>query len=160
MELVRICPACGQENPASELMCRECLCLIGNVTPTPRGAGEEASPARESARDSGDAMADAAGTVKMSRFLTLLDSSGEEVIVCESGAVLGRNGVGAEYLQNMPTVSRRHCQIDMGREGWQVRDCGSTNGTWVNGARIEGPTPLGAGDTLSLSQACSLKVKL
>lgn len=160
MELVRICPACGHDNPASELMCRECLCFIGNITPTPKGGVEEASTPRESARDSGDAREDAAGTVKMSRFLALLDGSGEEVIVCESGAVLGRNGVGAEYLQNMLTVSRRHCQIDFGPEGWQVRDCGSTNGTWVNGARIEGPTPLGSGDTLSLSQGCSLKVKL
>ena len=36
-----------------------------------------------------------------------------------------------------PRVSRRHCCLALDRGGVLVRDLGSTNGTWINGLRIE-----------------------
>jgi hypothetical protein len=35
-------------------------------------------------------------------------------------------------------LSRRHCQLDYGLDGFVVRDLGSTNGTFVNGERLQG----------------------
>lgn len=163
MELFRVCPACGYENQASELMCAECMCFIGDVTPAPRQDSVEASPGEPCAEAGvcgGASQTSAAGTVKMSRLITLLDDSGEEAFTCEAGAVLGREAAGSAYLQDKPTVSRRHCQIDFGPEGWQVRDCGSMNGTWLNGVRINGPALVKDGDIILLSRGCALKVKL
>jgi serine/threonine-protein kinase len=34
-------------------------------------------------------------------------------------------------------VSRRHCELDIDPPHVRVRDLGSRNGTWLNGARIE-----------------------
>src|SRR5580704_5526387 len=35
------------------------------------------------------------------------------------------------------SVSRQHCVIEPGREGFQIRDLGSNNGTFVNGRRVD-----------------------
>jgi pSer/pThr/pTyr-binding forkhead associated (FHA) protein len=34
------------------------------------------------------------------------------------------------------SVSRRHAELRRTATGWEVRDLGSTNGTWVNGWRV------------------------
>jgi hypothetical protein len=36
-----------------------------------------------------------------------------------------------------PTVSRHHCRVEPAGDTLRIRDLGSTNGTWVDGARIE-----------------------
>jgi len=36
-----------------------------------------------------------------------------------------------------PTISRRHAEVVCGEEGVEVRDLGSSNGTFVNGAKVE-----------------------
>ncbi|NJQ15389.1 FHA domain-containing protein [Streptomyces bohaiensis] len=46
------------------------------------------------------------------------------------------------------SVSRFHAQLKGVGETWTVRDIGSANGTWVNGARVMGAAPVGPGDTL------------
>jgi pSer/pThr/pTyr-binding forkhead associated (FHA) protein len=46
-------------------------------------------------------------------------------------------------------VSRRHAEIRPGRGAYVVVDLGSTNGTMVNGTRINGEQRLGDGDILS-----------
>jgi pSer/pThr/pTyr-binding forkhead associated (FHA) protein len=45
-------------------------------------------------------------------------------------------------------ISRRHCAITRGAEGWSVRDLKSRNGTYVNDSRIEQATQLKPGDEL------------
>jgi pSer/pThr/pTyr-binding forkhead associated (FHA) protein len=47
-------------------------------------------------------------------------------------------------------VSRRHCCLALDRDGVLVRDLGSTNGTWINGLRIEEGV-LRPGDELSIA---------
>lgn len=47
-------------------------------------------------------------------------------------------------------VSRRHCCLALESEGVLVRDLGSTNGTWINGRRVEVGELL-PGDELSIA---------
>jgi DNA-binding winged helix-turn-helix (wHTH) protein len=48
------------------------------------------------------------------------------------------------------TVSRQHARITVAHEAVTVEDLGSTNGTYVNGTRINAATRLAVGDELSL----------
>jgi adenylate cyclase len=50
-----------------------------------------------------------------------------------------------------PTISRRHAEVQANGETVQVRDLGSSNGTFVNGAKVETAT-LGNGDTVTFGK--------
>ncbi|MFT7518253.1 MAG: putative tellurite resistance protein B-like protein, partial [Kiritimatiellia bacterium] len=45
-------------------------------------------------------------------------------------------------------VSRRHCALELGPDGWLVRDLGSANGTLVNGERVTTRRLLGGEELL------------
>lgn len=48
-----------------------------------------------------------------------------------------------------PSVSRRHCLIERAADGYTLRDCGSSNSTFVNGARVTN-FPLQSGDEIQV----------
>jgi sigma-B regulation protein RsbU (phosphoserine phosphatase) len=50
-------------------------------------------------------------------------------------------------------LSRRHAEILFDAEAWLVRDCGSVNGTMLNGTRLIGSAPLKAGDRITLGDS-------
>ena len=50
------------------------------------------------------------------------------------------------------TVSGRHCQITETPDGHVIEDLGSSNGTFVNGKRVE-TTSLKSGDRITLGAA-------
>lgn len=50
-------------------------------------------------------------------------------------------------------LSRRHAEIVNERGTWFVRDCGSVNGTLLNGVKIADPVPLRAGDRIALGDS-------
>ena len=62
------------------------------------------------------------------------------------GMTIGRAGCDVEL--NDPDVSRRHAAIRRVDEGVGVEDLGSTNGTFLNGRRIEGIGELTTGDQI------------
>ncbi len=49
-------------------------------------------------------------------------------------------------------VSDEHAEILPDDGGWAVRDLGSTNGTFLNGAKVTQPTPLATGDQIRLGK--------
>lgn len=55
--------------------------------------------------------------------------------------------------QNDLDVSTRHAEFRSEGDRWTVRDLGSTNGTFVNGARIATVTPIAAGDVVTFGDA-------
>jgi hypothetical protein len=61
-----------------------------------------------------------------------------------------------EIVINDPEMSRRHAQIVQKGEGFTVEDLGSTNGTFVNGQRCMGSTPLHHGDRIEFGDTVSL----
>jgi DNA-binding NtrC family response regulator len=61
---------------------------------------------------------------------------GESVAVGEHPITLG-SGSGSDVLLSDPTVSRRHLSVEPGEDGVIARDLGSTNGSFVQGARFQ-----------------------
>jgi EAL domain-containing protein (putative c-di-GMP-specific phosphodiesterase class I) len=51
-----------------------------------------------------------------------------------------------------PTVSREHAELTVVEDGLLLRDLGSTNGTFVNGTRIQEPCTVNHGDLLQFGQ--------
>jgi hypothetical protein len=49
-------------------------------------------------------------------------------------------------------VSAEHALLTFRGRAWYVEDRGSTNGTWLNGQRVEDLVPLGYGDELQVGQ--------
>lgn len=47
-----------------------------------------------------------------------------------------------------PSVSTVHARLERREAVWSLTDCGSTNGTFVDGEAVSGETPLGPGATL------------
>jgi pSer/pThr/pTyr-binding forkhead associated (FHA) protein len=49
-------------------------------------------------------------------------------------------------------ASTEHAALTYRGRAWYVEDRGSTNGTWLNGQRVEEVTPLGYGDEIQIGQ--------
>lgn len=84
-------------------------------------------------------------------------------IVGVDDAVIGRReGPYSSLFQSYRYVSGRHAQLHFDKEkGWTVIDKNSTNGTFVNGAKLlpEEPSVLTDGSTLTIANI-SLKVQI
>jgi len=50
-------------------------------------------------------------------------------------------------------LSRRHAEITFASGAWMVRDCGSVNGTLLNGVKLTAPTMLRPGDRIGLGDS-------
>ncbi|MBV8780901.1 MAG: FHA domain-containing protein, partial [Phycisphaerae bacterium] len=50
------------------------------------------------------------------------------------------------------TVSRRHCELHPVGEGWILKDLGSSNGTYVNGTRVDNTYALKLGDQMRIGR--------
>jgi pSer/pThr/pTyr-binding forkhead associated (FHA) protein len=71
----------------------------------------------------------------------------------EAGPVpttVGRSDDNVVVLDGDDYASGRHARVESGLDGTWVIDLGSTNGTYVNGERIQGRTRLHEGDLLQV----------
>jgi pSer/pThr/pTyr-binding forkhead associated (FHA) protein len=69
-----------------------------------------------------------------------------------SGAIktIGR-AAGADFILDRALVSRLHCQLTAGDEHLVVEDLSSTNGTFVNGKRVQ-RAQIASGDRLRVGR--------
>lgn len=99
------------------------------------------------------AAADAVGKGGMDNLrlkVTAGNASGTEIEVRDE-LLIGRMAEGDGRLGEDIEISRRHAQIGRNDEGaYMVEDLGSTNGTIVNGHRIDSPELLYPGDTIEV----------
>ncbi len=79
--------------------------------------------------------------------LLLID--GKRVVISPAGATIGR-GRSSDIVLNDPNVSRQHAEIRPRGGSWVIADLGSTNGSQLNGRRLEGSEVLRTGDEIEL----------
>ncbi|HLX35246.1 MAG TPA: FHA domain-containing protein [Candidatus Limnocylindrales bacterium] len=91
----------------------------------------------------------------LGRLIVLASPSGEPAVGTAFGldaiATLGRD-VNNAIVVDDDFVSSAHATLTFRGRAWYVEDLQSTNGTFVNGSRIEGISPLAFGDELQLGQ--------
>ena len=87
----------------------------------------------------------------MEANLVLLKKGGSQktIPLPSSVTVIGRRH-GCDLLIGLPTISRRHCEISQNGDSLKIRDLDSTWGTFVNGQRVNGETPIKAGDAVRI----------
>jgi pSer/pThr/pTyr-binding forkhead associated (FHA) protein len=88
------------------------------------------------------------------------NAGGFEINVADR-LVIGRNSEGPGRLAGDPELSRHHAEISRDDSGvYRIEDLASTNGTIVNGSRIESPTPLATGDSIQVGTTSILVVQV
>ena len=85
-------------------------------------------------------------------FLVIVSSNqfGLLRVLGEEAVTLGRGKECQLHLED-PAVSTLHCRVSTDPDkGYVIEDCGSTNGTLLNGRKIEHPVELSYGDRISI----------
>ncbi len=98
-------------------------------------AGRVAEPLEERAR------------AQRETALLLLD--GKRLVVGPAGVTLGRSSR-CDVVLDDPNISREHAELRPRGGSWVLTDLGSTNGSSVNGRRIDAPTVVKPGDEIEL----------
>jgi FHA domain len=73
---------------------------------------------------------------------------GDDFELNSSQLTIGRGRQNDIALPNDDYISARHARFEPRQDGVWVQDLGSTNGTYVNGARLDRPRRLTAGDVV------------
>jgi hypothetical protein len=77
---------------------------------------------------------------------------GHELELNSAPLTIGRSGQNDLGLEGDEFASARHARFEPRRDGVWVEDIGSTNGTYVNGARLESPRKLNPGDVVRIGE--------
>jgi pSer/pThr/pTyr-binding forkhead associated (FHA) protein len=77
---------------------------------------------------------------------------GSNVELDSTAVTIGRGGQNDLALAGDDFASARHARIEPRRDGVWINDLGSTNGTFVNGARIDRPRRLAPGDIVRVGE--------
>jgi hypothetical protein len=78
--------------------------------------------------------------------------SGEQYELDSAALTVGRSGENDIPIEGDEFASARHARIEPRRDGVWVHDLGSTNGTHVNGVRIDRPRKLVTGDVVRVGE--------
>lgn len=91
---------------------------------------------------------------KISAWLVAKD--GNNYQLCAGETTIGR-AVSNDIQLNDARVSKRHAKITVASGGFHLSDLGSTNGTWLNGSRVNRPTPLRTEDKIRFGDSFTVE---
>lgn len=77
---------------------------------------------------------------------------GEDFEVDSAQLTIGRGGQNDIAIRTDEYASARHARFEPRQDGVWVQDLGSTNGTYLNGARLEHPRRLTRGDIVRVGE--------
>jgi hypothetical protein len=95
--------------------------------------------------------------VVRSGAVTLLLEGERLDLVVDHPLIIGRTDASIDLPS--PALSRRHMQVRRAGDQVVVEDLGSRNGTWIAGARMDGPLPVGNGVDLKLGGQIPLRLE-
>lgn len=155
-----ICPVCDYKNPLGEVTCARCGAKIQGCEPINNQNSEIISiiPQVQTQSDFVEAPQDEDKTgITNNQSLVISNKTGE-TIVFHSNDILGRCTISTRDHNNF--VSERHAIVIFRNNTWFIQDTRSTNGTFINGVKVEPDKdyPLHAGDKISLSRHVTLCV--
>lgn len=78
---------------------------------------------------------------------------GQEYELDAAPLTIGRGAQNDVAIDGDAFASARHVRIEPRRDGVWVHDLGSTNGTYVNGSRIDAPRKLADGDVVRVGES-------
>jgi hypothetical protein len=96
-----------------------------------------------------------AQTVDSGRLVVVQSSIlevGEEFDLDSTALTVGRGAQNDVSIEGDEFASARHVRVEPRRDGVWVSDAGSTNGTFVNGVRIDRPRKLVQGDVVRVGE--------
>jgi pSer/pThr/pTyr-binding forkhead associated (FHA) protein len=144
------CNNCGHRNPLGSNFCSSCGSLL-------EGQGEESTTVTFHPATPSDPLEDevAVELAEMPADIGVLvikrgQQAGSRFSLDKEVTTAGRHPDSDIFLDDI-TVSRRHAEIHRGSDGYEVRDVGSLNGTYLNRERIES-APLATGDELQIGK--------
>jgi hypothetical protein len=86
-------------------------------------------------------------------YLEFTRDGRQQIVALDAEPVtLGRAAGNDLSLASDGTVSGRHAIVERQENGWTIRDLHSSNGTYVNGQRLDGPRLLRPGDLVTLGK--------
>jgi hypothetical protein len=77
---------------------------------------------------------------------------GEDFELDSAQLTIGRGGQNDIAIRSDEYASARHARFEPRQDGVWVQDLGSTNGTYLNGARLERPRRLAGGDVVRVGE--------
>lgn len=83
---------------------------------------------------------------------SLVAPGGRRLVLTGAPVVLGRHA-DCDLVLSDDQASRRHAQVESGAGGFVLVDLGSTNGTFLNGQRVEQPMRLSNGDRIEVGHS-------
>ena len=127
------CPQCGHPNPLGAKFCSSCGVALGDgehhttmsVTVPVDSAGDEVEIEL-------DELPPGVGMLVVTRG----PNSGSKYALDEPLVTAGRHPDSVIFLDDI-TVSRRHAEVSQVEGGYEVKDVGSLNGTYLNRERVE-----------------------
>ncbi len=79
-------------------------------------------------------------------------ATGDEFTLDSTPLTVGRGGQNDVSIEGDEFASAHHLRVEPRRDGVWVSDVGSTNGTFVNGVRIDAPRKLETGDVVRIGE--------
>ena len=151
---VRICRSCKTENSPTNIECSTCGGNISNIRPIEKN--ENVEKPEHAISDTPEIRIHQ----KPGATLRFLIEDRQELEAKDSD-IIGRNAVGADFLQNFPTVSRNHIRVFKQNGAWWMKNLTETNETWLNGKPVpqNEEREINEGDVLNLSSKCRLSVR-
>lgn len=149
------CNNCGHRNPAGANFCSSCGAVLEGpgedvtITFFPTEPTDPTEPATEPATEADGPLEPLhlhVGTAAL--VVRRGPAAGSRYLLDEAVTTLGRHPDSGIFLDDV-TVSRRHAEVLRTDDGYEVRDLGSLNGTYLNRERVD-RTPLANGDELQV----------
>ena len=146
------CNKCGHRNPTGSNFCASCGAALDRsgddptttITFLPVEGGDPATGEVEVAVEE---LPEGSGMLVVKRG----PNAGERFVLESDVTRAGRHPDSDIFLDDI-TVSRRHAEFVRTAQGYELRDVGSLNGTYLNRERIESAAVLGNGDEVQIGK--------